>query len=225
MYLRQKLKILTQNMIPKVSMVVDRMLVCGLTGSSFVPIMRYANFLLYFSTVVIIFHAEHPLLEFPSVIYFLDIFETAIFSFWANLFLTIVWTCSDPLFCWSGPTYDAFLFRLLKMFIYNLKKSLSEVLSPGSIKWFENKITMFCIDFWLFHLHPKHPSKLAKKGQIRVLLLFLKNILTFIFLTILMKCCILSFGLIIPYCLPYIMRYQIEVQGAKNFYHCVILWS
>ena len=80
-------------------MVVARMLVYGLTGSSLIKILRYENLMLYISIVTTIFHAECPLLEFPSIIYFLDIFETAIFSFWAYLFLNIVQSWSDHLPC------------------------------------------------------------------------------------------------------------------------------
>ena len=62
-------------------MLVARMLVYGLTGSSLVKILRYENLMLYLSIVTTTFHAECPLLEFPSIVYFLDIFETDIFSF------------------------------------------------------------------------------------------------------------------------------------------------
>ena len=75
------LKVLTQNTSTKLIIVVARMLVYGLTGSSLVKILRYENFMLYLSIVTTIVHAECPLLEFLSIIYFLDIFETAIFPF------------------------------------------------------------------------------------------------------------------------------------------------
>ena len=76
-------------MHPRVSMAVARMLL-SITGSFLGPIMRYTDVLLHFSMIITIFHAEHLLLEFISIIYLLDIFKTAIISFWNSLFLNIV---------------------------------------------------------------------------------------------------------------------------------------
>lgn len=85
-------------MSPKVSMAIAKVLFYGLAGTSLVPIMRYAVTCSTFQ-VTTIFHAEHPLLEFPSIIYFLDIFKIAIISFWANLLLNIAQAWSDAFSC------------------------------------------------------------------------------------------------------------------------------
>lgn len=78
-------------MSSRVSMELRRMLFDGSTGSSLVLVMRYADSLLYSLTVIIVFHVEHSLLEFPSIFYYADILKTTIIiSFWANLFLNIV---------------------------------------------------------------------------------------------------------------------------------------
>lgn len=77
-------------MSSKVSMELTRMLFDGSTGSSLVLVMRYADSLLYSSTVITIFHVEHSLLEFQSIFYYVDILKTTIIiSFWANLFLNL----------------------------------------------------------------------------------------------------------------------------------------